>query len=151
MTLAAGASTTVSFGWTPTVTGDHLLTATASTVSGETDTADNSKSTTVTVNEPSTGGAPTVTAIDPNSMTAGTSVDVTISGSGFVSGAAVTFQNGSGPTPTASNVVVVSDTQITATVTAKSGGPPRSRTWDVVVTNPDGQSGRLAGGFTVNP
>jgi len=62
VTLAAGASTTLNFGWTPTATGDHLLTATASTVPGETETADNSKSTTSTVNTP----PPSVTVIAPN-------------------------------------------------------------------------------------
>ncbi len=94
----------------------------------------------------------TIDSIDPNTMQAGTSVDVTITGAGFVDGASVTFENGSGPAPEASNVVVSADgTTITATVTAKSGGPPRDRVWDVRVTNPDGSSGVLAGGFTVTP
>ncbi len=44
LTLAEGASQSLSFTWTPAVTGTHTLTATASTVSGETDTADNSRS-----------------------------------------------------------------------------------------------------------
>ena len=35
-----------------------------------------------------------VTAIVPNSMSAGTTVTVTISGSGFAAGASVTFENG---------------------------------------------------------
>jgi hypothetical protein len=42
--LAAGGSQALSFAWTPTVTGTHVLTATAATVSGETDTADNTGS-----------------------------------------------------------------------------------------------------------
>jgi hypothetical protein len=40
---------------------------------------------------------------------------------------------------------------ITALITAKDGGPPRNRVWDVRVTNPDGSSGVLTGGFTVTP
>jgi len=54
VTLAAGASTTLNFSWdTSTSTaGDHTLKATASTVSGETDTADNTKSVIVAVKEP---------------------------------------------------------------------------------------------------
>ncbi len=93
-----------------------------------------------------------ITGIDPNSMNAGSTMDVTISGSGFASGTDVTFENGSGPTPEASNISVTSDgTSVTATVTAKSGGPPRPRVWDVRVTNPDGSTGVLSGGFTVNP
>ncbi|HUT29680.1 MAG TPA: S8 family serine peptidase [Sedimentisphaerales bacterium] len=53
--VAAGASTTVSFDWNTTgasITA-HLLEANASVVSGETDTADNSATTTVNVNEAS--------------------------------------------------------------------------------------------------
>ncbi len=83
-------------------------------------------------------------------MQAGTTIDVTISGSGFVDGADVTFENGSGPAPSVS-IIAVDASTITATVTAKSGGPPRNRVWDVRVTNPGGSSGVLAGGFTVTP
>jgi subtilisin family serine protease len=57
VSLAAGASTTVSFSWNTTgvATGAHTLTATAGPVSGETDTADNSRTASVTVNEGSSG------------------------------------------------------------------------------------------------
>jgi hypothetical protein len=93
----------------------------------------------------------TITSVQPNSTAVGTSVSVTISGSGFASGATVSFENGSGPSPTASGVVVVNGQTITATFTARSGGPRRTRVWDVRVTNPDGTSAVLAGGFTVTP
>jgi len=74
----------------------------------------------------------------------------TITGSGFVAGAGVSFENGSGPAPAISNVNVASDGEsLTATVTAKSGGSPRNRVWDVRVTNPDSSSGVLVDGFTV--
>lgn len=96
-------------------------------------------------------GEVTVTSISPNSVQAGSSVVVTITGSNFAAGDSVTFENGEGPAPTASNVVVLDANTITATVTAKVGGPSRNRVWDVVVTNPDGQSGRLVDGFTVTP
>jgi len=93
----------------------------------------------------------TVTDVQPSSTAAGTSVSVTITGSGFVSGAAVSFENGGGPSPSASNVVVVNSQTITATFAAKGGGPRRNRVWDVRVTNPGGSSAVLAGGFTVTP
>ena len=93
----------------------------------------------------------TVTNIHLNAMQAGTTIDVTISGSGFASGADVTFENGAGPAPTASNIVVDGANTITAMVTARSGGPPRKRVWDLRVTNPDGASGVLVDGFTVDP
>ncbi len=38
---------------------------------------------------------------------------------------------------------------ITATMSTRSGGPPRDRFWDVVITNPGGSSAVLVTGFTV--
>jgi hypothetical protein len=116
--------------------------------------ATSSTSQSVTVTAPS--GGVTVTAIEPPTMQAGTTEGVTITGSGFVAGANVTFENGSGPTPQASNVVVIDVDadgvpEITATVKAKKGGPRRDRLWDVRVTNPDGSTDVLVGGFTVQP
>jgi hypothetical protein len=93
----------------------------------------------------------TVTGISPNTVLAGGSVDVTITGSGFDNGADVTFESGAGPAPAANNVTVVDSNTITATVQTKSGGPPRDRVWDVRVTNPDSSSGVLVSGFTVSP
>jgi len=90
------------------------------------------------------GGAVTVSGISPTSVSAGGSVDVTISGSGFASGVGVSFENGAGGTPIASNITVLNANTITARVTVKSGGPPRDRVWDVRVG-----SGVLDNGFTV--
>jgi len=150
--LAAGSSQTLTFGWTPSVTGTHTLVATATTVAGETNTGNNTAQTTSTVN-PVSAGPPTITSISPSSMKAGTSTaSFTITGTNFVSGATVTFLNGTGPAPTASAVTVTSGgTGITATVNVPSGGAPRNRVWDVKVTNPNGQSATKAGSFTVTP
>ena len=91
-----------------------------------------------------------VTGIDPNTMPRGTTMEATITGSGFVAGAGVSFENGNGPAPAVSKVDVAPDGKsLTATVTAKSGGSPRNRVWDVRVTNPDSSSGVLVDGFTV--
>jgi hypothetical protein len=92
-----------------------------------------------------------VADIQPNTMQAGTTIDVTITGSSFLAGASVTFENGTGPAPDVSNIVIVDDTTLKATFAAKSGGPPRDRVWDVRVTNPDGSTAVLAAGFTVTP
>ena len=81
---------------------------------------------------------------------ASASFAVALTGSEFAGGAAVTFENGSGPAPVAS-VIAVSDTTITATVTTKKGGKPVERKWDVRVTNPGGSFGVLAEGFTITP
>ncbi|NIR68342.1 S8 family serine peptidase [candidate division KSB1 bacterium] len=122
--------------------GTHMITAEVTDSGGKT----GSDAITITV-----GSAPgvTVTQINPNSMQADTSVDVTISGTGFAAGPDVTFENANGPAPTASNIVFVDANTITCTVTAPSGGPPRPRVWDVRVTNTDGSTGVLADGFTV--
>ena len=63
---------------------------------------------------------------------------MTISGTGFVSGATVTFNQ----TP-ATNVVFVNSTTITASTPPGSFGSA-----NVVVTNPNGQSGTLTKGFS---
>ncbi len=105
--------------------------------------------TTVAVTEPAAGV--TVDGISPDSVVVGGSVVVRISGSGFQAGASVSLEGGQGPAPVVSNVEVVDSTTIDATITTKSGGPPRNRLWDVRVTNPDMGSGVLEDGFTVTP
>ena len=86
----------------------------------------------------------------PNTMDGGTSVIVSISGAGFVEGGNVTFENGQGPTPTASGITVVDASTITATVSVGGGGPKSCRVWDVRVTIPDGSTGVLDDGFRVD-
>ena len=79
----------------------------------------------------------TVSGISPNiGSTAGSSV-VTISGTGFQSGATATIGG------TAIRVSQVTALSIVGTAAAHAAG-----TVDVVVMNPGGQSGTLAGGFT---
>jgi PKD repeat protein len=82
--------------------------------------------------------APTVTSIAPNSGTTSGGTAVTITGTGFVSGASVRFGS-----VAATNVNVVSSTSITATTPAQT-----QATVNVVVTNADGQSGTLANGYS---
>lgn len=80
-----------------------------------------------------TAPAVSVTDIAPPSVRAGSSAGVVITGSGFTSGMTVSFQNGSGKTPIASNVVVVNDTTITATISAQNGGSAADPVWDLRV------------------
>jgi IPT/TIG domain/Abnormal spindle-like microcephaly-assoc'd, ASPM-SPD-2-Hydin len=84
------------------------------------------------------GPALTVTSVSPNSGTTSGGTAVTITGTNFAAGATVTFGS-----TAASNVVVMSGTQITATTPAGSGGAVM-----VTVSNPGGQSGGLASAFT---
>jgi lysyl oxidase/IPT/TIG domain-containing protein len=86
-----------------------------------------------------------ITSIEPSSGGAGTTETVTIKGSGFAAGMNVSFENGSGPTPTAKNVTVLDSNTITAMVTIKKGGKRGTdQVWDVRVG-----TGILPDGFTV--
>lgn len=92
------------------------------------------------------GTPPTVTSVAPvegSQLSFGT--NITIEGSGFVSGAGVRLEKGS-IVGNATNLTVVSDSQITCSVFLFGLEPGA---YDVVVKNPDGQEARLAGGFTV--
>jgi hypothetical protein len=81
---------------------------------------------------------PTVTTVSPSSESTAGGTSVTITGAGFVNGATVTFGG-----TAATNVTVVGATTITATTPAHAAGAV-----NVVVTNPDNQSGTLSNGFT---
>ena len=82
--------------------------------------------------------APTVTSVNPSSGVTAEGTAVTIAGTGFQNLATVKFGG-----TAATNVVVASATQITATSPAHAAGAV-----DVVVTNPDTQLGTLTNGYT---
>ncbi len=123
--------------------GIHAITASVTDSSG----ASGSDSVNITVGTPPVPVGPSIVSITPTSLPRNTTQLVTISGSGFVDGAEVTFENGSGPSPSA-NVTSVGGTTIEALVSvhkkAKIGV-----SWDVRVTNPDGSSDVRIGGLTV--
>jgi len=83
------------------------------------------------------GAALTVTAILPTSGTPSGGRPITIEGSGFETGASVLFGNGN-----ATTAVVESPTEITAMTPSHVEGVA-----DVIVTNPDGSTGALKGGY----
>ena len=82
--------------------------------------------------------APTVTSISPTSGTTAGGTSVTITGTGFLTGATVSLGG-----TAATNVNVVSATSITATTPAHAAGAV-----SVVVTNTDTQTGSLNNGYT---
>ena len=86
----------------------------------------------------SSNPAPKVSAISPNNGTASGGTTVTITGTGFQSGAAVTIGG-----TAATGVTVVSSTSITAKTPAHAAGAA-----DVAVKNTDNQAGGLSGGYT---
>jgi hypothetical protein len=83
-------------------------------------------------------GAPTVSAITPNSGTVNGGTAITITGSHFSAGVTVTIGGTLAP-----NVNVVNSATISATTPAHAAG-----TANITVTNGNGLSGTLAGGFT---
>jgi large repetitive protein len=83
-----------------------------------------------------TSGA-TVTSVSPNTGDSGGGTPVTITGTNFASGATVTFG-----VATATKVVVVNSTTITATTPPHVGGSA-----NVVVSNAAGDQGSLPNGF----
>jgi len=106
----------VTWNSTTVADGGHTITAVA------TDNAGKTASGGISVNVMNTAPVLTVTSVAPNTMKAGSSIGVTVGGTGFVAGATLKFTNGTKGTPTASNVVVVSATTITATVQASEPG-----------------------------
>ena len=93
-----------------------------------------------TVNTPP--AKPTLTSLTPNAAARGATVNVTLTGTNFMSPATVAVQGGA---TSVSNVVVVSPTKITATFHVSSSATRRSR--NTTVTTPAGTSNALP--FTV--
>jgi len=83
-------------------------------------------------------GPPVITSVSPASGLTNGGTSVTIGGSNFVSGATVTVGG-----IAATDVTMLSATAISATTPAHGAGAST-----VIVTNPDGQSGASANGFT---
>jgi len=94
------------------------------------------------------GYGPIVTAINPTSGITGLSYSpVSIGGNGFIDGATIKLSRAGSPDISTTGVNVASPNFISCALSLPSGaavGP-----WNVVVTNPDGQNGTLAGGFTI--
>jgi len=91
--------------------------------------------------------APTVTGITPSSGQNTTTVSITnLAGTGFSGTPAVNLTRAGYSNITATAVTLVSANQLTCTfdLTNKIAG-----TWNVNVTNPDGQQGVLLNGFTI--
>ncbi|MBW8862834.1 MAG: hypothetical protein JF601_10780 [Acidobacteria bacterium] len=120
-------------------------------------TADSNVATvTITVAAPPPPPPPaplSVTGISPNvvSQSAGTKPFI-ITGAAFAAGARVAFVNGTGgKAPRVVSVTRNSSTQLTATVEIAGGGPRKTQTWDVRVTNLDGSTAVGARLLTITP
>jgi hypothetical protein len=89
--------------------------------------------------------APTVSSIGPSTGEAGkTDFETTVTGAGFQAGATVSLALGTDDRR-AKTIDVVDATKIVCTFDL----PSKKGNWDVVVTNPDGQTGTLPEGFEI--
>ncbi len=97
--------------------------------------------------EPKPAPPPAITAIKPLGGEQGQILELTIFGKDFVDGAKISFS----PTAGISIVSVrfVATTELKVRITIAKNAPPGAR--DIIVTNPDKQTGTLKGGFTVKP
>jgi len=104
---------------------------------------------TVTTTTTTSYPAPTVSSITPNTGLAGTTVTITsISGTNFRPGATVMLVNEtSTSTISGTSVTAQSASNITCLFSIPSGAI--AGTWNVTVTNYDGQVGALANAFTI--
>jgi hypothetical protein len=112
-----------------------------STVSIATPTA------TPTATRTTSGPEPTITSITPNSGTSGFSVSITnLAGTNFQTGATVKLM-GVDMTLVTATSIVVGEKSISCTFNLYD---LKAGKYDVIVTNPDGQSDILRSGFTIN-
>lgn len=90
-----------------------------------------------------------LTRIVPNMAQIGSTVNLTITGTGFVNGAVVTFEGGLGPAPQVTNTNVVNGNTIVITVNVQADTSQGNQIWDVRVTNPDSSTAVLPDSFRV--
>jgi hypothetical protein len=104
---------------------------------------------TVTSTSLPTGARPSIKNIVPDEGNAGTAISVTeLTGTNFQSGATVALVKSGSPNITATDVNVQSSTLITCILSPPSDAIAGS--WDVVVTNPDGQYGVYTNLFSIH-
>jgi IPT/TIG domain len=90
---------------------------------------------------------PKISSISPTSYFRGNKIAVTVRGSGFASGAQVSFLRKGCPTLSASSEKRTSSSYMTCKLTIPSGAPPGD--YSVKVVNPDGRSGTKSSAFEV--
>ncbi|HLO14271.1 MAG TPA: hypothetical protein VK206_05545 [Anaerolineales bacterium] len=90
-----------------------------------------------------------ILGITPNTAQANTTVNLTLTGTGFANGAIVSFEGGQGKAPQVTGIQVVNANTIVITVNAQVDTSFGTQVWDVRVTNPDNTFAVLTDGFTV--
>ncbi len=91
----------------------------------------------------------TILNITPNTAAANTTVNLTITGLGFINGAVINFEGGQGKAPQVMTTQVVNPTTIVITVNTQVDTAFGTQRWNVRVTNPNNSSAVLTNAFTV--
>lgn len=78
-------------------------------------------------------------------------MNLTISGSGFATGATVSFEGGEGLAPQVTTAQTVNPNTIVITVNVMGDAALGTQVWDVRVTNPDSATAVLPDALTVTP
>jgi hypothetical protein len=92
---------------------------------------------------------PTILNITPNTAPANTTVNLTITGSGFINGAVINFEGGQGTAPQVTATQVVNPTTIVITVNSRVDAAFGTQRWDIRVTDPNNSSAVLTDAFTI--
>jgi hypothetical protein len=88
-------------------------------------------------------------SLTPDTAPANTTLNVTLTGTAFANGAAVSFEGGQGTAPQVTGLEVVNANTIVITVNTAVGVGATTQVWDVRVTNPDATFVVLPNAFTV--
>jgi len=130
--------------------GTHLVTLSLNPYADYSTNVNVVNKSTITVTYTFQNPAPTISSITPQNGFNNSAVSITnLAGNNFISGATVVLNMSGQPNIPGQSVSVTSATQMACTfdITGKPAG-----SWNVIVTNPDGQSGTLTNGFLVkNP
>ena len=131
---------------TPTVTpGSPTVPPTNTAILASPTTAPPTATTTATL-------APiAIQGVTPNAAQANSTVVLTITGTGFQSGATVAFEGGLGLPQEIVTTQVVNSNTIIVTFIARNDGSQGAQIWDIRVNNPDTSTAVLADAFTVVP
>jgi hypothetical protein len=92
---------------------------------------------------------PIIQSLTPNTAPSDTTVNLTITGSGFANGAVLAFEGGQGTPPQIVTTQVVNPTTIVITVDTQVSAEFGTQPWDLRVTNPNDSFGLLTEAFTV--
>jgi hypothetical protein len=91
----------------------------------------------------------TIVEITPSEGQAGATLDITLTGTGFMAGVVVTFEGAEGTPPQVALVTLTDSQTLVVTLNLPADTSHGAQTWDVRVTNPDLTTFVFPDAFTV--